>query len=40
MARYRPEMKKLYSDPTKFKSYLEQLGVAYPTVKPPTNPVP
>ncbi|MBC7844266.1 MAG: amidohydrolase [Gemmatimonadaceae bacterium] len=40
MARYRPEMKKLYYDSSKFKSYLEQLGVAYPTVKPPTNPVP
>jgi len=40
MARYRPEMRKLYYDSTKFKSYLEQLGVAYPTVKPATNPVP
>ncbi len=40
MARYRPEMRKYYYDSTKFKSYLEQLGIAYPTVKPPTNPVP
>ncbi len=40
MARYRPEMRKLYYDSTKFRTYLEQLGVAYPTVKPPTNPVP
>jgi len=33
-------MRKLYYDSTKFKSYLEQLGIAYPTVKPATNPVP
>jgi aminobenzoyl-glutamate utilization protein B len=26
MARYRPEMKKFYYDPTKYKTYLEQLG--------------
>ena len=31
MERYRPEMKKLYYDPTKFSSYLEQLGITYPT---------
>jgi aminobenzoyl-glutamate utilization protein B len=34
MARYRPEMKKFYYDPTKFKTYLDQLGITYPTVKP------
>jgi aminobenzoyl-glutamate utilization protein B len=33
MARYRPEMRKLYYDPTKYKTYLEQLGITYPTVK-------
>jgi aminobenzoyl-glutamate utilization protein B len=33
MARYRPEMRKYYYDPTKYKSYLEQLGIKYPTVK-------
>jgi aminobenzoyl-glutamate utilization protein B len=33
MARYRPEMRKYYYDPTKFKTYLEQLGITYPTVK-------
>lgn len=33
MARYRPEMRKYYYDPTKYKTYLEQLGIAYPTVK-------
>jgi aminobenzoyl-glutamate utilization protein B len=33
MARYRPEMKKYYYDPTKYKNYLEQLGIKYPTVR-------
>ena len=33
MARYRPEMKKYYYDPTKYKTYLDQLGIAYPTVR-------
>jgi aminobenzoyl-glutamate utilization protein B len=33
MAKYRPEMRKYYYDPTKYKSYLEQLGIKYPTVK-------
>ncbi len=33
MAKYRPAMAKLYYDPTKFKSYLEQLGIKYPTLK-------
>jgi aminobenzoyl-glutamate utilization protein B len=33
MAKYRPEMKKYYYDPSKYKSYLEQLGIKYPTVK-------
>ncbi len=33
MARYKPELRKYYYDPTKYKTYLEQLGIAYPTVK-------
>jgi len=33
MAKYRPEMKKLYYDPTRYKTYLEQLGINYPTVR-------
>ena len=33
MAKYRPELKKYYYDPTKYKTYLEQLGITYPTVK-------
>jgi len=26
-------MKKYYYDPTKYKTYLEQLGITYPTIK-------
>jgi len=34
MERYRPRMKELYYDPSKYGTYLEQLGIRYPTVKP------
>ena len=37
LARYREEMKKYYYDPTKYSTYLEQLGITYPTVR--TTPV-
>ena len=30
MERYRPELRKFYYDPARYKSYLEQLGVTYP----------
>ena len=33
MDKYRAEMRKYYYDPSKYKTYLEQLGIAYPTVK-------
>jgi aminobenzoyl-glutamate utilization protein B len=33
MAKYRPEMRKYYYDATRYKTYLEQLGIKYPTVK-------
>ena len=33
MEKYRPEMKKYYFDPTKYKTYLEQLGIQYPTIR-------
>ena len=36
LAKYRPEMKKYYYDPSKFPTYLDQLGIKYPTVRPPT----
>jgi aminobenzoyl-glutamate utilization protein B len=35
MERYRPEMRKYYYDPSRYKTYLEQLGIQYPTVKEP-----
>jgi aminobenzoyl-glutamate utilization protein B len=35
MAKYRPEMRKYYYDPTKYKTYLDQLGITYPTVRQP-----
>ena len=34
MARYREEMRKYYYEPTKHRTYLEQLGIEYPTVRP------
>jgi len=33
MAKFRDEMKKYYFDSTKYKTYLEQLGITYPTVR-------
>ena len=33
MAKYREQMKKYYFDPTKYPTYLEQLGIKYPTVE-------
>src|SRR5436190_11208748 len=32
MEKYRPEMRKYYYDPARYKTYLEQLGITYPTV--------
>jgi aminobenzoyl-glutamate utilization protein B len=33
LERYRPELKKFYYDPTRYATYLEQLGIKYPTVR-------
>ena len=33
MAKFRPEMKKYYYDPTRYKSYLDQLGIKFPVVR-------
>jgi len=33
MEQYRPRMKELYYDPSKYDTYLEQLGIHYPTVR-------
>jgi aminobenzoyl-glutamate utilization protein B len=40
MDKYRPEMRKYYYDPTKYKTYLDQLGIKYPTVRDTTKTVP
>jgi aminobenzoyl-glutamate utilization protein B len=37
MAKHRPEMKKYYYDPTKYKSYLDQLGIKFPVVRPDSS---
>jgi aminobenzoyl-glutamate utilization protein B len=33
MEKFVPQLKKFYYDPTKYKTYLEQLGITYPTAK-------
>jgi aminobenzoyl-glutamate utilization protein B len=33
MEEYRPRMKSMYYDPAKYSTYLEQLGIKYPTVQ-------
>jgi aminobenzoyl-glutamate utilization protein B len=33
MAEYRDEMRKFYYDPSRYDTYLEQLGIEYPTVR-------
>ncbi len=33
LEKYRPEMRKFYYDPTKYKTYLDQLGIKYPTLR-------
>jgi len=33
MQQYREKMKALYYDPSKYGTYLEQLGIQYPTVR-------
>jgi aminobenzoyl-glutamate utilization protein B len=33
MERFAPQLKKYYYDPAKFRTYLEQLRIPYPTVR-------
>jgi aminobenzoyl-glutamate utilization protein B len=33
MEKYRGEMKKYYYDPSRYKTYLDQLGIKYPTLR-------
>jgi aminobenzoyl-glutamate utilization protein B len=37
MEKYRPEMKKYYYDPSRYKTYLDQLGIKYPTTEKPAT---
>jgi aminobenzoyl-glutamate utilization protein B len=37
LEKYRPEMKKYYYDPEKYPTYLDQLGIKYPTVRTSTT---
>jgi aminobenzoyl-glutamate utilization protein B len=34
MSDYAPKLKPLYYNPAKYKTYLEQLGITYPTIRP------
>jgi aminobenzoyl-glutamate utilization protein B len=34
MERFRPQLEKLRYDPARYRTYMEQLGIEYPTVKP------
>ncbi len=38
MDRFRPALEKLHYDPSRYRTYLEQLGITYPTVRNGTNP--
>ena len=37
LAKYREQMRKYYYDPTRYSTYLEQLGITYPTVRTDTS---
>lgn len=34
MATFKPQLSKYYYDPAKYKTYLQQLGISYPTLRP------
>ncbi|MBK5277647.1 MAG: amidohydrolase [Bacteroidia bacterium] len=34
MGKFKPELSKYYYNPVKYKTYMEQLGITYPTVRP------
>jgi aminobenzoyl-glutamate utilization protein B len=38
MEKYRPQMKQFYYDSAKYPTYLDQLGIKYPTVRTPSTP--
>jgi aminobenzoyl-glutamate utilization protein B len=34
MAKFRPRMRRYYYNPARHRTYLDQLGIRYPTVRP------
>jgi aminobenzoyl-glutamate utilization protein B len=40
LEKYREQMRKFYYDPTKYPTYLDQLGIKYPTLRGPETPKP
>ncbi len=37
MARYKEELKKYYYDPARYDTYLQQLGISFPTLEKPAG---
>ena len=37
MERFKPQLEELYFDPTRYDTYLEQLGIEYPQIEPPQD---
>ena len=37
MERFKPQLEELYYDPTRYDTYLEQLGIEYPQIEPPQD---
>jgi aminobenzoyl-glutamate utilization protein B len=37
MARYKEELKKYYYDPSRYETYLQQLGITFPTLGAPAK---
>jgi aminobenzoyl-glutamate utilization protein B len=37
MGRYKGELKKYYYDPSKYETYLEQLGIPFPVLETPAG---
>ena len=40
MERYRPQLRELHYDPSRYDTYMEQLGVQYPQFERPQDPAP
>jgi aminobenzoyl-glutamate utilization protein B len=40
MEKFRPLMRPFYYDPSKYRTYLDQLGITYPTLRDTSKAVP